>query len=142
MALPKRRIKTQEQRKIEDKIFDELLLKDLFYLKSKGYFEDYYKTINEGKESKILLVGDKEGNARVLKIYKIEAGGFRNMWKYLKGDERFNKIKQNRRDIIYAWTKKEYHNLKIINELGIPSPIPFFFIRNILVMSFLGKDKI
>ncbi len=140
MALPKRQLKDEEQRKIFSKVFDNLAVEDLFKLKVRGYFDTYERMWKEGKESKILIV-KKDDSYRIIKIYKIEAGGFKNMLKYLQGDERFRKVRDRRRDIIYAWCKKEFHNLMIAHKIGINSPEPYAYIHNILVMELLGDEN-
>ncbi len=139
MALPKRQIKDEEQRKIFGKIFDNLVIQDLFKLKAKGIYDTYGGLLEEGKESRILLVY-KDEEPRIIKIYKIEAGNFKNMLRYLEGDERFKKIRERRRDIIYAWCKKEYHNLLIAKKVGISSPEPYDYIHNIIAMEMLGEN--
>jgi len=74
------------------------VIHDLFKLKTKGIYESYVRLINEGKESKVLLVKDKEGKLKVIKIYKIEASNFKNMWYYIEGDERFKRIGKGKRE--------------------------------------------
>lgn len=140
MAIPKRKLKTQEERKIYEKIFDNITIQDLFKLKTKGIYESYHRLINEGKESKVLLVSSRE-ELRVIKIYKVEASNFKRMWYYLEGDERFKRIGKRKRDIVYAWCKKEYHNLEIAYKLSLKVPKPIYFIRNIVVMEFIGDKK-
>ncbi len=140
MALPKRRLKTQEERKIYEKIFDNLTIRDLFKLKAKKIYESFIRFINEGKESKVLLVSSDEG-LRVIKIYKVEASSFKRMWYYLEGDERFKRIGKGKRDVVYAWCKKEYYNLEIAYNLGLNVPKPIHFIRNIVVMEFIGDEE-
>jgi RIO kinase 1 len=61
---------------------------------------------------------------------------------YILGDPRFAGIKHTRKDIILAWTKKEYKNLKRGEEAGVRVPKPYITRRNILLMEFIGKDGI
>jgi RIO kinase 1 len=61
------------------------------------------------------------------------------MGEYIRGDRRFFNVKKNRKDLIFAWTKKEYSNLLRAKEAGVPVPEPLVFDRNILVMSFIGE---
>ncbi len=140
MALPKRQIKDAEQRKIFGKVFDELAVRDLFKIKSKGIFDTYKGIIKEGKESRILLVY-KENEPRIIKIYKIEAGNFKHLHAYLQEDERFRHVKGNRRAIMYAWCKKEYHNLQIAINSGVNAPKPYYYLHNIIAMEMIGKEK-
>ena len=61
---------------------------------------------------------------------------------YILGDPRFAGIKHSRKDIILAWTKKEYKNLKRAEEAGVRVPKPYITKRNILLMEFIGKDGV
>lgn len=49
-------------------------------------------------------------------------------------------IKQNKRDIIFAWAKKEFKNLKRAEDAGVKVPKPHVVTKNILLMEFMGKD--
>ena len=73
----------------------------------------------------------------------IKAGyGIRSISDYIIGDPRFSSIKRSKKDIIFAWTKKEYSNLSRALEVGIRVPRPVFFDRNILLMEFMGEDEV
>ncbi|PSH01846.1 MAG: hypothetical protein BRC26_02860 [Nanohaloarchaea archaeon QH_8_44_6] len=68
-----------------------------------------------------------------------QSGGFRDMYHYLRGDNRFQGVKKDRRSVIEEWCKKEFKNLKkASNVLECPEPIAFR--ENIIVMSFIGED--
>ena len=64
------------------------------------------------------------------------------MYEYLHGDRRFGKVKRNKRDIVFAWAKKEFSNLLLINKVGVSCPMPIAFFENVLVMEFIGTDEI
>jgi RIO kinase 1 len=61
---------------------------------------------------------------------------------YILGDPRFQGIKHARKDIILAWTKKEFKNLMRAEEAGVRVPKPHVTQRNILIMEFIGKDGV
>jgi len=43
--------------------------------------------------------------------------------------------------VVYAWCKKEYHNLKLAHEAGVNVPKPYYHLRNIVVMEFIGDEE-
>ena len=51
-------------------------------------------------------------------------------------------LKTDKRSIVFAWTKKEFRNLKRSCEVGIPAPSPIVSEKNILIMKFIGKDGV
>ena len=82
---------------------------------------------------------DSAGNYRAVKIYKIETTDFKHMSRYLEGDVRFNNVKKNRRDLVYAWARKEFKNLLRMNKIGVRVPLPIAVKDNVLVMEFVGE---
>jgi len=50
-------------------------------------------------------------------------------------------VKKSRKDLIFAWTRKEFSNLVRARDAGIPVPEPLVWDRNILIMSFLGEGE-
>jgi len=135
----KQKTKKQE-RKIFKDVFDKRSLDALFNLSKKGFFDELEAIIKKGKESNVFLASSKQKKFAV-KIYKIETSTFRSISKYISHDKRFSKIRKNKKDIIYEWTKKEFRNLKRCYERGVKVPKPFGFERNVLVMEFLGKNN-
>ena len=65
-----------------------------------------------------------------------------NMMKNIEGDERFKKIKQKKRQIVEVWAKKEFKNLEKAIKAGVRVPKPIISRKNILIMEFIGEDKI
>ena len=72
----------------------------------------------------------------------ISTANFNSMKDYILGDPRFQGIRHARKDIILAWTKKEFKNLKRAQEAGVRVPKPYITQRNILLMEFIGKDGV
>ncbi|MCD4808315.1 MAG: serine protein kinase RIO, partial [Methanosarcinales archaeon] len=64
------------------------------------------------------------------------------MQDYLIGDVRFRNIRHTKKDIVLAWTRKEFRNLSRAKEAGLNVPMPLITNRNILVMEFIGKENI
>lgn len=130
----------KEQRKIFAKVFDDVSISAIHSLASKGYFDVLEFVISTGKEAHVFRARDSAGNFRAVKIYKIETTDFKHMSQYLDGDVRFQGIKNNRRDLIYAWTRKEFKNLLLLNKAGVRAPLPIAFKDNVMVMEFIGEN--
>jgi RIO kinase 1 len=64
------------------------------------------------------------------------------MSSYIVGDRRFSHVKKSKKELIFAWTKKEFSNLVRAREAGIAVPEPLVWNRNILIMSFIGEGEI
>jgi len=52
------------------------------------------------------------------------------------GDQRIN-----RREIIFAWTQKEFKNLERLAKVDVNAPKPFTRIKNVLVMEYIGDEE-
>jgi RIO kinase 1 len=57
---------------------------------------------------------------------------------YLTGDPRFSGIGSDKRDIVLAWTRKEFANLKRARDGGVRVPEPIAVKLNVLVMELIG----
>jgi RIO kinase 1 len=64
------------------------------------------------------------------------------MSSYITGDRRFSHVKKAKKELIFAWTKKEFANLVRARDAGIAVPEPLVWDRNILIMSFIGNGEI
>jgi len=129
----------EEARKTFAKVFDRRTIQALHRLATRGYFEMVEHVISTGKEAHVFQAVDKAGNARAVKVYKTETSDFNRMRVYLDGDRRFGKVKGSKRDIVLAWTQKEFKNLLLMNKAGVACPMPITFFENVLVMEFIGK---
>ncbi|MHC1626118.1 MAG: serine protein kinase RIO [Methanoculleaceae archaeon] len=134
------RIRDMDQLKVRQEVFDEVTLLALYRLANRGLITAIGGSVSTGKEGNIFY-GEGEGGPIAIKIYRIRTANFRAMTDYLIGDRRFSNIRPRRKDIIFAWTRKEYSNLCRAMEAGIPVPGPRAFDRNILLMDFLGEDE-
>lgn len=138
--------KDEDSRKITGEVFDETTLLALYKLVNKKIISSMGGSISTGKEANVFSagrindVGNETGAA--VKIYRLRTGNFTTMSEYILGDPRFSNIRHTHKDIIFAWTKKEYSNLARTLEAGLPCPKPFAFDRNILIMEFLGENGI
>lgn len=139
------KIKDEDSRKVTGEVFDEVTLLSLYKLVNKKAISSMSGSVSTGKEANVFLASrDDSGiaSSAAVKIYRIRTGNFTTMGEYIIGDPRFAGIRKTRRDIIFAWTKKEFSNLSRLKKAGIPCPEPYVFDRNILIMEFLGENGI
>lgn len=134
------KIKGLDQLKVRDDVFDEYTLLGLYKLLTKGCISAMGGPISTGKEANVYLA-DRNGTPVAVKIYLTRTANFKKMLDYIAGDRRFINIGKSRRDVIFAWTRKEYSNLKRAKEAGIRVPEPLVFDRNVLVMEYLGDES-
>ncbi len=132
----------EKSRRIFAKVFDSETVATVHALAMKGQFNMLEYVISTGKEAHVFRATDVSGNYRAVKIYRVEASDFRNMQQYLEGDRRFKQVKKKKRDIVYAWTKKEFKNLSLANSAGARVPLPIAYRNNVLVMEFIGENGI
>ncbi|MEM3555239.1 MAG: serine protein kinase RIO [Candidatus Micrarchaeia archaeon] len=146
--MPPREVKQlKERKKIESYVFDKYTLLVLWEMLNKKIIESLDYPVASGKEAVVFraTTGEKfEGEEEyvAVKVYKIETSDFVRMQEYIRGDPRFFGVKNVKREIVYAWTKKEFRNLQICEEAGVPAPAPYIFRNNVLVMEFLGEEGI
>lgn len=131
----------EREKKTFEKVFNRRTIELLHKIANRGTIERMEHIIKTGKEGQVYEATAKGKTKLAVKIYKLEVIDFKNMQDYIKGDNRFEKVKKNRKDIIYAWTKKEFRNLKIYEKNGIRVPKPIYFKENILIMEYIGDEE-
>ena len=134
-----KRIKQESDKKIFEKVFDAQTLKTLHTLATKNLFDSLEHIISTGKEAHVFIAKDTSGNSRAVKIFKKETTDFKRMHEYIADDRRFKGIKKDRRNLVYAWSRKEYKNLMIANKAKLQVPMVLGFKDNIIVMEFIGE---
>ncbi|WP_292485754.1 serine protein kinase RIO [Methanohalobium sp.] len=141
--LEKMRIKRKDSdyTKVKEDVFDTPTLISLYNLSNKDILYALGGAISTGKEANIFFA-ESSDKPITLKIYRITTSTFRAMEEYILGDPRFKNIRHEKRDIILAWTRKEYRNLIRAQNAGIRVPSPITTEKNILVMDFLGENEI
>ena len=127
--------------KAEENVFDVPTLKLLYTFSNKGYIHELGGSVSTGKEANVFYATGDFGEVAV-KIYRITSATFKAMDPYILKDPRFTHVRHSRKDIIFAWTQKEFQNLLRIQKAGIRAPKPFTCDRNVLLMQFMGKDGI
>jgi len=135
------RVKDANDLKVREDVFDEVTLVSLYKLVHKKWISVIGGSISTGKEANIFY-GERESAGIAIKIYRIRTANFTTMSSYIAGDRRFAKVKNSKKELIFAWTKKEFSNLARARDAGIAVPEPLVWFRNILIMSFIGKGEV
>ena len=125
-------------RKTQDEVFDKSTLSVFEKLISDRVIDTMDFPISTGKEGNVFRCTTQDKKFVAVKVYRINTSTFKNMSNYIVGDPRFKSIHNTRRDIIFAWTKKEFKNLERLNRVGVNAPKPIIYKKNVLVMEYIG----
>lgn len=140
---PKREEKMDKREDyLEEQVFDRETRLALAKLRQSGHFDSLEYPIAKGKEAIVFLAATRDGGRVAVKIYRIDTSNFVKMHDYLDGDPRFAHTSRSRFETVVAWARKEYSNLKAFHEARAAVPVPFGFLRNIVVMEFFGVENI
>ncbi len=137
--------KSSEDRKIYAEVLDIRTLKTLYKLSAKGIIKAMGGVISTGKEANVFYADgffDGEEIPLAVKIYRIETSEFYRMDEYLFGDKRFDMRRISKKELIFIWTEKEFRNLRRAYEAGVNVPRPIAYLKNVLIMQFIGEDEI
>ncbi len=135
------REKDSDSLKVEENVFDIPTLKNLYNLAKKGIIEAMGGSISTGKEANVFHAEGPERELAV-KIYRISSSTFKAMDAYIMKDPRFINIRHKKRDIVFAWTRKESQNLIRAKNAGVRVPEPIIAEKNILIMEFMGENEV
>jgi len=138
--MPRMGTKQREDYKTLKHVFDLFTEKNLFKLISQGYIDGLHSPLSSGKEAHI-FTAKKDGEIRIVKIYRLQTCDFNRMYDYIKADPRYTGLTNNRRDVIFAWAHREYRNLLKAREAEVRVPTPYTVLSNILVMEFIGNEQ-
>lgn len=130
-------MKPREDWKVEQGVFDNMTRNALYKLYPK-YFDRLRFCISTGKEADVYLA-EKGDDKVAIKLYRVVVRAYRDIYKYIHGDPRFDGVRNRMRDVIFAWAKKEYKNLERAGEVGVRVPKPIAVEKNALVMEFIGE---
>lgn len=130
----------QERFKTLKGVFDEFTNRTLFELQSRDYFDELLSPVMVGKESNVFLASSGKDKV-IVKIYRIQNCDFNRMYEYIKKDSRYEFLKKHPRQIILAWTQREYKNLLKAQKAGIRVPKPITFMNHILVEEMIGGEE-
>lgn len=133
-------LKYQERFKTIKGVFDEFTNRSLFDLQKKGIFDELVSPLAVGKESNV-FIARKDKDKVIVKIYNLQNSNFNKMFDYIRKDPRYEFLKKKRRDIILAWTQREYKNLLRSEKAKIQSPRALGWKNNIIVEEFIGNEQ-
>jgi len=136
------RDKEADDFKVRAEVFDELTLKALYRLASGGLIQALGGPISTGKEANVFHAIGPGGRELAIKIYRIKTSDFKAMHDYILGDYRFAHVRRAKKDVVFAWTKKEFRNLTRACKARVRVPEPLKCRENVLVMQFIGRDGV
>ncbi|MCX6655931.1 MAG: serine protein kinase RIO [Candidatus Bathyarchaeota archaeon] len=135
--------KNQEEFNVSDAVFDRPTLEGVLRLIQKKKIDKIKGALKAGKEAHIYWGTAPDGAEIAVKIYYTTSAEFRKgMMRYIEGDPRFKRIRTDPKSLVYTWTQKEFSNLQLAEQGGVNAPRPIDFLRNILVMTFIGFDGV
>lgn len=136
----RKRLKDADQFKVEGAVFDDATYAAIYKLVQDGYLTALGGPISSGKEATVFEAYGPDESDVAVKIYRINASDFRQMRDYLAGDPRFEGIGNDKKEVVLAWTRKEFANLTRAKAAGVRVPEPIAVQRNVLVMELLGVE--
>lgn len=136
----RKRLKDADQFKVEGAVFDDATLAAVYKLVQDGHIAAFGGPISTGKEASVFEALGPDDTDVAVKIYRVQASDFRRMREYLEGDPRFSGIGSDTREVIIAWTRKEFANLQRAAAAGVRVPRPIAVQRNVLVMELIGEE--
>jgi len=128
-------------RKTLDEVFDKSTLHSLGKLISDRVIDILDFPISTGKEGNVFRGVTPEKTYVAVKIYRTSTSTFKHISGYIIGDPRFASLHKNRRDIVYAWARKEFKNLQRLYKADVRAPKPITSINNVLVMEYIGDAE-
>lgn len=141
-----------ENKATADMAFDEATRLLLYKFIQNELVEQYGGIVSTGKEAVILHANSHpnyDGELKLppefaVKVFKTTLNEFKQRDVFIKDDHRFKDRfnKQNIRKVIYMWTEKEMRNLTRMQRYGINCPDIIARKKNVIVMSFIGANKI
>ncbi len=98
--------------------------------------------ISTGKEAVVFRATTPAGEFLAVKVFKFETSSFVHMMDYVEGDRRFQYVSHRKRELVKAWSRKEYANLQAAFREGAAVPRPVACRENIVIMEFLGEGGV
>jgi RIO kinase 1 len=132
------RRKEEDRRKLQDEFFDHATLLAIGQLVNRGLFEAIDFPISTGKEGGVFRTSGAAG-FRALKVYRIGNTVFRNLPPHVVEEFRRGSGLRGASRVIAAWTRREHSILRRMREGGVRVPEPLGYLRNVLVMEFIGN---
>lgn len=147
LILPRRKERFEDRRtetqgrKLQDEFFDHATLLAISRLITQGQFDSVDYPISTGKEGGVFRATGGEGY-RAVKVYRIGNAVFRHLPAYAVEALRRESNDRNYARMVYSWTRREHSILRRLKEAEVRVPVPYGYLRNVLVMDFVGTDGI
>ena len=135
------RRKETQSRQLQDEFFDHSTLLAISRLITQGQFDSVDYPISTGKEGGVFRATGGEGY-RAVKVYRIGNAVFRRLPAYAIEALRREASDRNYARMVYAWTRREHSVLRRLHDAGVRVPTAYGYLRNVLVMEFIGTDGI
>jgi len=133
--------KDSERRKTYDEVFDENTLLSLYKLFCDKVLDILEYPIATGKEGNVYKGKSPNKDNVAVKIFRTSTSTFKHLSKYIAGDKRFSRMKPQSRNMIFAWSQKEYMNLEKMHRAKVRVPKPIKCYENVLVMNYIGDER-
>lgn len=130
----------KEYRKTYDAVFNDSTLRTIYRLFQRKVLLTVEYPISTGKEANVFLGLGMDNEPVAVKIFRESTSTFRKVRPYIEGDPRFNHVLKDRRGLVAIWAKKEFKNLKRLENAGVRVPKARGIDRNVLVMEYIGDD--
>lgn len=144
------RVHEKQEHSTHERALDENTRLILYKMVNNGTLDSLSGIISTGKEAVVIHAkggSNDDGplpSECALKVFKTTLNEFKTRERYICEDHRFRArfSKQNPRKIIKLWAEKEYRNLKRMEEAGLNTPHGVLLRKHILIMSFIGVDRV
>jgi RIO kinase 1 len=133
------RRKESSDRKLLDEFFDHPTLLAVSRLVTQGQFEAIDYPISTGKEGGVFRATSSAG-FRAVKVYRVGNAIFRRIPPYAMEDLKREASAGNFARLVFAWTRREHSTLRKLRAAEVRVPEPYGYLRNVLVMDFIGTD--
>ena len=95
--------------------------------------------VSAGKESVVFWAVGGNDLDIALKVHLVSTANFKKRMPYIDGDPRFGRIKKGTRNMVNLWARKEFTNMTLCYEKGIPVPEPIQVSKNVIASRFVGS---
>ncbi len=138
------RIKDKDLFEVVEEVFDRRTVLAVIELCRRKCLKRLKGVVSAGKEARVYWAKGPNNEDLAVKIYLTVTAEFRkSIWKYIKGDPRYEWIgKLPRHKLMVVWCRKEFSNLKRLYKAGVKVPKPVCWYQNILVMEFVGREGV
>ncbi|HKV90377.1 MAG TPA: RIO1 family regulatory kinase/ATPase, partial [Thermoplasmata archaeon] len=135
------RRREKDQRKLLDEFFDHATLMAVSRLITQGEFEQLDYPISTGKEGGVFRA-TVPGGYRAVKVYRIGNAVFKRLPAYALEALKREASTGNYGRLVTAWTRREHTVLRRLFDAKVRCPQPFGYLRNVLVMDFIGEGDL